>query len=114
MNDLVKVQENLDLPSMALSIWRVLWKARNNLIFKGVTISPINVSWSGKKICTLLLVRGTFKNDPSRSKVLGLLESYSNNILLIFTGKSSFGYPMMLNNSFVWYMWSLWAKTPFL
>ena len=50
-----------------------------------------------------------FKNDPSRSKVLGLLESYSNNILLIFTdatykhkdGKSSFGYLMTLNNFFV-------------
>ena len=38
LNDTVWMKENPNLPSMALIIWLALWKAKNNLIFKGLTI----------------------------------------------------------------------------
>lgn len=43
MNDLARMQENLNLPSMALSILWDLWEANNNFICKGVTINLIKV-----------------------------------------------------------------------
>ena len=50
MNDSVRMEKDLNLPSIVLSIWWASWKARNNYIFKGVTINPIKVTSTIKNL----------------------------------------------------------------
>ena len=77
-------------------------------MFKGVTVNHIKVIGTIKKLYAFNS-EGDFKNGLSRPKVLGLPGGYWNNTLLILTeeaynpknGRSSFGYLMMLDDSFV-------------
>ena len=106
LNDTIWLQKNPNISLMALIIWRALWKARNNFIFKGVSIEPQKVVCMVQNMCNLKSKWIANKGSRPNTKIVSYLANSFNGVLVIFTdvayhckdGESSFGCIFMLNN----------------
>ena len=93
------VRKNPNISLMTLTIWWALWKARNNFIFKGVSIEPQKLICRVQNMCNLKSKGIANKGSWPNTKFFNYPTDDFNGVLVIFTdaayhckdGQSSFG-----------------------